>query len=243
MPCGGRRFWARPTSEAARSREHRRSGGRRWAQLILWGSALAAALGVASGASADCTATAIVGLDSTYINGWSSIGPIPGEALGQTFYAPYTAILSITLWRVWYDTPDASVWRIFIIPVDSTGEPIVEQFLQDGPTLKFTYGDSINPTPFRFVFDPPVQLPSPGTYELAVQGDYCNGDFLIASDGNDDYPDGVAWKHHREEYCLYYPAPFPTAYPNVDLPFRVEFCTDGTPARPTSWGHIKALYH
>ncbi len=189
-----------------------------------------------------CASSTTVGLDTSYINTWALIGQAGGEAVGETFVAPYTDILAITLWRSYWDTPNGSIWRIFVLGVDSAGRPDNNEIIQDGPSLYIWSGDGVHPTPFRFVFNPPIHLPSVGTYELAVQADSCFGNFLVAGDLNDDYPDGIGWYHGRENFCEYKPRSQPEALPDRDLNFLVEFCPPETPAHPTSWGRIKSLY-
>jgi hypothetical protein len=167
-----------------------------------------------------------------------------GFAAGQTFMAPQTEIQSITAWRSAYGIDNVAVWRVFVMALDSTGVPDVTHILRNGPTLVNEYGDGVHPTPFRFVFDPPVVLPAPGEYEFAIQGDQCGGVFDLASiDGDGStYPSGVLWYHGRQaSHCSGIPAPYPDRYPNSDLAFTVEFCP-ATPVRPTTWGRIKAVF-
>jgi hypothetical protein len=189
-----------------------------------------------------CQGQTTVGLDTAYVN---DIAPLElGEAVGQTFHAPTTEIVAITAWRSVYWTDNGSVWRIFVMGLDSLGVPDVNQIIQNGPTLKIQYGDGSHPTAFRFVFDPPIQLPKSGEYEFAIQGDQCVGYFDLAGCGGDGsaYPDGVLWDHGRMTVCAGYPRPGPQAYPLSDLAFTVEFCPSGTPVVPTTWGRIKSQY-
>jgi hypothetical protein len=182
-------------------------------------------------------------LDTSYVNQFYTVEL--GHAAGQTFFAPQTEIQAITAWRSAFWTNNVSVWRMFIMAVDSTtGVPDPNQILQNGPTLVNAYGDGVHPTPFRFVFDPPVVLPAPGEYEFAIQGDQCDGVFDLAGNESDGsaYPSGVFWLHGRQAtYCYGIPSEYPDRYADSDLAFTVEFC-EATPVTPTTWGHIKALY-
>ena len=188
-----------------------------------------------------CASSKVAGLDTSYIDTYSDIY-LQGEASGETFFAPYTEIVSITLWRPVFQQNNGAVWRIFIMGVDSLGVPDVNSIIQDGPTLSIPYGDGVHPTPFKFVFAPPVQLPSVGEYELAVQGDQCAGVFDIAGDSHDDYPGGIYWFHRREDLCEYRPRSHPSAFADEDMVFQIEFCVPETPVRRSTWGSIKALY-
>jgi hypothetical protein len=174
----------------------------------------------------------------------NSIAPVDlGFAVGQTFLAQQTEIQAITAWRSTYWTDNVAVWRIFVMALDSAGVPDVTQILRNGPTLVNEYGDGIHPTPFRFVFDPPIVLSAPGEYEFAIQGDQCHGVFDLASvDGDGSaYPDGVFWLHGRQAtYCYGFPAGYPDRYGDSDLAFTVEFCA-ATLVTPASWGRIKAV--
>src|SRR5439155_10061095 len=123
---------------------------------------------------------------------------------------------------------NGGVWRIFIMGVDANGVPDVYNIIQDGPSLSIPYGDSIHPTPFTFVFDPPVHLPNVGLYEFAIQGEYCGSFFTVAADGHDDYPDGICWYHGRESPCEYRPRYQPVGDKNIDIVFQMEFCAAGT---------------
>jgi hypothetical protein len=89
------------------------------------------------------------------------------------------------------------------------------------------------------VFDPPLVLPKPGTYEFAIQGESCGEAFDLACSCSDEYPLGQLWQHGRNFECEL-AAPDPV--PSYDLFFSVEFCSSVTPVLPRTWGAIKASY-
>ncbi len=161
-----------------------------------------------------------------------------GKAVGQTFFAPETVITAITAWRYVGQSSNYSIWNIHVLPVDSLGFPDVHHILRSGPTLQVTDGDDIHETPFRFVFDPPLVLPKPGTYEFAIQGEYCDEAFDLAVSCSDKYPLGQLWEHNRNLECI---LGNPRRLP-YDLFFSVEFCGAATLVLPRTWGAIKASY-
>jgi hypothetical protein len=81
-------------------------------------------------------------------------------------------------------------------------------------------------------------LPKPGTYEFAIQGEYCDEAFDLAFSCSDKYPLGQLWEHNRNSKCI---LGNPTRLP-YDLFFSVEFCSLATPVLPRTWGAIKASY-
>ena len=118
---------------------------------------------------ADPCQTESTGIDTTLANCHSTVEL--GEAFGQSFFARDTLVSAITVWREYYDTPNDSIWHMYVMALDSAGRPDVTRLIADGPTQRIIDGDGVNNTPFRFVFDPPLSLPSPGEYEFAIQGD------------------------------------------------------------------------
>jgi len=166
-----------------------------------------------------------------------------GEALGQTFYAERTVIQSITVWRVAYEAHYVDGMRVFVMPTDSLGEPDVPNMIVAGPSVFHTDGDGVHPTPFEFVFDPPLKLPRSGEYEFAVQADPCWGiwDILDVSASRDPYPQGNLWLHSRwiDNPCHLRTRPAPYG---GDLCFSIRFCDAATPVKRTSWGQLKSIY-
>ncbi len=165
-----------------------------------------------------------------------------GEALGQTFLAQDTLIESITVWRVSWEANYVYGMRIFVMPTDSLGEPDVRNMILAGPSIFHTDGDGVHPTPFEFVFDPPLRLPRPGTYEFAVQSDPCDGIWDILDVGKrGDYLEGNLWLHSRsiDSDCPLRSRPAPYG---GDLCFNVRFLVPTTPVKRTSWGSLKRGY-
>jgi hypothetical protein len=184
--------------------------------------------------------TESVGIDTALANCHSTVEL--GEGFGQSFLATDTLISAITVWRAYYDTPNDSIWHLYLMALDSAGVPDVTRLIADGPTLRIINGDGVSDTPFRFAFDPPLRLPSLGEYEFAIQGDGCRGVFQIVQDCNDDYKDGVLWVHDRVTFPPCHLRGGPASYPTADLVFTVEFCSPAVPTLPATWGRVKASY-
>ena len=173
----------------------------------------------------------------------ASGGVFLGEALGQTFQAEGLQIESITVWRVPWQAGYVYGIHIYVVPTDSLGEPSVANMLLDGPTVFNAGGDGIHPTPFEFVFDPPLGLPRLGLYEFAVQSDPCGGIWdILTVGGADYYPAGYAWVHSRSTGLDCPLRGNPAGYPNADLCFRVRYCDIPTPIQKATWGHLKVIY-
>lgn len=164
-----------------------------------------------------------------------------GDALGQVFSVKEDTLISaITVWRWAGQDSNLAGWHLWLAKADSTGRPIPGSVLLDGPTLPGRYGDGVTPTPFRFEFDPSFVLPGPGNYEFAINDSPCYGTIRMLANTNNAYPGGGAWLHGRSLYCLL--RDYPGELPNVDLIFQIEFCQTTTPARPETWGRVKATY-
>jgi hypothetical protein len=178
-----------------------------------------------------------VGLDTSCAN--TSAPLFLGGAIGETFLARDTLISSVTVWRVAAQDTNGIGIHLFILETDSTGAPNPSAVLLNGPTVRVLYGDGIHPIRFDFMFDPPFALPRPGTYGIVVQGNPCYGTVNLIADDRDDYSDGSVWFFGRSDCYL---RSFPKNYPGADLIFTIVFCSTATPARPSTWGEIKARY-
>jgi hypothetical protein len=211
--------------------------GRLLASVLL--SAFALGMGAEACFARNCDPTT-TGIDTSY-GDCHSTGEL-GEGLGQSFFAPDTLISAITVWRAYYDTPNDSIWHIYILPLDSVGVPDVATPISDGPTLRIIDGDGEHDTPFRFAFDPPLRLPSPGEYEFAIQGDGCRGVFQIVQNCSNAYPSGMLWVHDRVTFPPCHLRGGPASYPTADLVFTVEFCQSTVPTLPVTLGKVKAIY-
>lgn len=210
-----------------------------------WAIVLGTALLGTSGAGADSAngcVPSFVSVDTSHANNYAA-GRC-GAALGETFVAEQTLISSITVWRPAFLTPLGIGYKLWITEVDSTGRPDVDRPIQEGPVMRFIYGDGIHPIEMKFVLDPPVVLPRPGQYYFAVQ-DYCGSSSLVLlRDSTNSYPGGHIWKNDITcfEACSYLRA-FMLSFPDEDLVFTVEFCGDApTPVRGRSWGELKIKY-
>ena len=162
-----------------------------------------------------------------------------GQAVGQPFKAADLPIRRITVWRPAVDDTNLFGIHLFLLRTDSLGAPDVRPLLLDGPRLVVPYGDGQHHVRFDFMFDPPYQLPGPGTYCLALQASPCYGVWNLVADSDDHYPDGSLWHFSRSDCFL---RDFPQNYPGADLIFEVEYCDMVTPTRGTTWGKLKVHY-
>ena len=165
-----------------------------------------------------------------------------GEAVGQTFFAPATALHSISVWRVAEQDSYPSGLRLYVCNVDSTGMPLTQSLLFPARMLTLPFGDGIHPQEFRYVFDPPAVLPAVGRYCFFIQAYPCLywSDLLV--DAHDGYIDGSFWRTGRSIEGCDVLREFPSNSSSLDLIFTVEFCDQTTPVRRSSWGAIKRLY-
>lgn len=183
-----------------------------------------------------------VALDTSLAN--SSGGAFLGEAPGQTFMARDTLIRSLTVWRVASEDTNLFGMHLYVTETDSTGMPLTDHVVLDGPTVYNPYGDGLHPIPFEFVLDPPAALPRPGLYAFFLAMTPCVlGYFdLIGREGDKDvYPEGHVWWTGRSLTCALRPAVMSNAA--ADFIFRVEFCSTAiVPTLRTTWGELKVLY-
>jgi hypothetical protein len=212
-------------------------------QRILTSMLLIGAVFVTSGpncvAAQDC-AYATVGIDTSAGNCHTTVEL--GYGLGETFLAPDTLISAITVWRWYYDANNDSIWHLYVLGLDSGGRPDVTKLIHDGPNLQNAFGNGIDDIPFRFLFDPPLSLPSPGTYAFVVQAENCGAVAEILENCTDDYPDGELWVHDRVTQPPCHLRPYPTGYPGADLVFSVDFCHLAVPTVPSTLARVKAMY-
>jgi hypothetical protein len=173
----------------------------------------------------------------------NSGGAFLGHCPGQTFLTHDTVMRSLTVWRVPEEYFFDIGMHLYVTETDSTGFPLLNRVVVEGPTLVL-FGDGVNPTPFRWDFDPPVILPRPGTYAFFVCQDPCLVYFDVLTTAEDVglYPDGISWCTERSAACNLY-GTWPDPFPRGDLIFQVEFCRDApTPVRGATWGEVKVLY-
>ncbi len=191
---------------------------------------------------ADPCTPVTVGLDASQAN--TSASPFLGEAPGQTFMARDTLIRSLTVWRVAVEDTNLYGMHLYFTNTDSTGTPLVNQIVINGPTVYNPYGDGIHPIPFQFVFESPVGLPRPGEYAFfiaitpCIPGGYF--DILGRMSTADLYPDGHFWWTGRSATCSLHGL---KSNPVADLCFEIEFCHAATtPVRRQTWGQLKQRY-
>jgi hypothetical protein len=166
-----------------------------------------------------------------------------GDAVGEVFYAPDTLVSSITIWRQSFLDSNFVGVKLYVANVDSLGRPNPLSLILDGPTVYHVLGDSIHPTPFQFVFNPPLVLPHPGKYEVAFQGNPCGSSFFFIYANNNPFAEGTLWWHGQTSGSGCRLRRDPTEYPIQDLVFQIDFCQPTVPARRETWGYIKGVYH
>ena len=168
-----------------------------------------------------------------------------GESPGQTFFAPESLLKSLTVWRVAVQDTHYLGLVLRITPTDDLGVPLASPLLYEGPTIRNFYGDGVNPTPFRWEFDPPFVLPGIGTYAFFISPNHCSPgvfDLVGRYPGGDTYSDGSFWWTQRS-LAADCPLRGPMNHnPDADLAFDIEFCRSVTPTRRTTWGEVKLLY-
>jgi hypothetical protein len=177
-----------------------------------------------------------IGLDPSQAN--TSGGAFLGHGIGQTFAARDTLIRSLTVWRV---EPTSTIGiHLYIVGTDSTGTPDATRIIQDGPTLSIP-GDGTYPVEFKWTFDPPVALPSPGEYAFFLFQDPCAIYFdVLGTTDSALYADGQGWGTGRSDCVMN--GDLHTAS-GADVIFQIEFCHDVvTPTRKASWGKLKTIY-
>jgi hypothetical protein len=197
-------------------------------------------LQAATSMSGECKPTS-VGLDTTLASGYG--GSNLGHSVGQSFLAPTRLLRSIAVWRAAIQATNAVGMHLYIVAADSAGRPQLDQVVLDGPTLVRTDGDGVHDTEFRWTFDPLLELPGTGTYAFFLRQDPCTAYFdVIATDEPGAYPQGQAWSTQRADLLgcrLRAPA---DSYPDADLIFNAEFCSDAVPVQRRSWGQVKTIY-
>jgi hypothetical protein len=168
-----------------------------------------------------------------------------GSAIGQTFLAEDTVITRVTVWRPPNNRSVVGA-HLYITGVDANGRPDVGQILLDGPTL--TVFDSAPPGQFielSFLLDPPLALPSPGTYAFFLQNAGCLTAAawqIVASNAN-PYPSGMHWLTGRVDNSPCHLRAVIGGEDNTDLLFDIEFCSSGiTSSHAKSWGSLKVIY-
>ena len=206
--------------------------------LVLAASGLIAS--VASDRSwSDCQPSS-VGVDTSQAT--SATATALGDAVGEVFYAPDTLVTAVTIWRQAFLDSNIVGLKLYVANVDSTGRPIPQSLVLDGPTVYHILGDGIHPTPFRFEFNPPLVLPHRGTYEFAFQSRPCGSSFFFIYNNTNALPQGSLWWHGQTSNSGCRLRTGPQEYPTQDLVFEVEFCQSATPTLSETWGHLKHVY-
>ena len=194
-------------------------------------------------AIADPCMLVAAGLDSTYTN--YAFGPDLGQAIGQSFWADDTVITSVTMWRPPNNRSVIGA-NMFIVGTDSLGVPMHGKIYGQAQTLYVHDSEPPgNIIVMRFVFVPPIVLPTPGEYAFLVQAEGCFAGtaFLLSADhGRNDYAKGIYWLTGRSITSCMLPR-IAGGGGNDDFVFRIEYCRDSVvPAVRWSWGRLKMLY-
>ena len=164
------------------------------------------------------------------------------RGFGQVFAAPETLVRAITIWRPALPDTDWLPRQVIITEVDSTGQPDVFRILLHGPVLVRLAGDGVHPVEYRFVFEPPLELPRRGRFFADFIVADCFGAIQLLASTADPYADGQAWFTFGNRYACGYPTHPTDEGASIDLAFKVEFCEGTTDSRSKSWGQIKLIY-
>lgn len=209
-----------------------------------WTVALCLCLGVwgrPCSASSSCAGTVIEVPPPPNAPADSFLFAFDTRRIGETFYADRTELRAISVWRTLAWDISECATQIVIMPVDSTGKPVME-ILVWGPTVAHGPGDGVHPVEFKFVFDPPVELPHPGQYFFALGFPDCFCAMYLITDTHNPYPQGQPWYIFGNRYACGVPMHPSLDWPNWDMAFRVELCDPTTPTKRRSWGELKLLY-
>src|SRR5438093_1323147 len=127
-----------------------------------------------------------VSLADTTAFAWSCRG------VSQTFVvASDTLIAAVTIWGPPRGMTDYWPRTLFVVGTFPDGAPNADIALFGPQSLVVPYADPVNPIPYRFVCDPPIRLPGPGTYAIVIQAAYDNVFFVAATNSN-PYGEGYA---------------------------------------------------
>jgi hypothetical protein len=159
----------------------------------------------------------------------------------QEFFANYTLIHSISVWRPASQVVNAIPRHLYITDVLPNGTPNTDAILLGDSPLVILNGDGVNPVEYRWVFDPPFALPHKGTFFFDLLAERFDV-FSILATKVDRYPDGSIWDSDPVALCNQ-PGGV-TVDPDLgDFAFEIQFCVAGaTPTRATTWGAVKTIY-
>ena len=223
-------------------------------RLVCW--AIAASIGLAGHSPAaarlsaagtrfdhtDGCALVSVVVDTALADRDSWVGTFDGEATGETFQANDPLVSSIAVWRIAVEATDTAPMKLWITEVDSTGMPLTDRVVLDGPWISYPYGDGVHPTKIQYSFDPPFALPHRGEFFFAIQ-ELCYGYFGLLASSSDAYSGGSAWRTGRSFLSGCGLRPYPSRLLHPDLVFTIVFCRDTTTSvRRMGWGRLKAMY-
>ena len=137
----------------------------RWRPILLVG-----VLGII--APCLCMAAVECPTESLFVDpvSWTnSMSAMWGQAPGETFVAEDTLISAITVWRYPSQTGNNAPLKLWIVEVDSSGRPMADKVVLDGPVIQVFGGDGIHPIEIRFGLGAPAVLPRRGKFAFFVQ--------------------------------------------------------------------------
>jgi hypothetical protein len=177
---------------------------------------------------------------------WNTSRPADlGSAVGQTFLAEDTLITGITVWLP-PNFPSSIGAHLYVTGVDATnGRPNTGDILLDGPTV--LANNNVPPGQFIdmvFELNPPLALPSPGSYAFFIRTEHCSpGSWYIVANNTNPYSNGLSWLTGRIDTTPCRLRPVVGSDASTDLLFDIAFCSTRTTAnRPVSWGRMKVIY-
>jgi hypothetical protein len=196
-------------------------------------------MGIDATAIADtCASGHSIGVDISEWDEWA-FGYL-GRAVVQTFFAEDTLISAITVWRQSSENLNFNGIYIYVGETDSTGMPLTDHILAQGPTLQ-RLGDGVSPAEYRYVFDPPLAVPRRDTLAAYFVSNPCGDTFNLFRAKDTQYTAGSLWRTWRGgQVCGL--RPNPEHLPEWDLCFTVEFCNLTTPTKRSTWGELKQRY-
>ena len=190
----------------------------------------------------ECPAATELGIDTAYAD--TFVVALLGRVWGQAFYAPHTAVKSITVWRRPVPPLNLDPMQLWITKAEPDGRPLLDEILLEGPAIVITEGaPRVAPDRVRYEFEPPFELPEVGTYWFGVKEAWCSAAFQLLATTLDVSPELSAWRlEPATQNCLGIgccPDDYDQAF---DLIYTIEFCDGAIQIDSGSWGRVKATY-
>src|SRR5206468_1420660 len=109
-----------------------------------------------SSAVADCSSSE-VGVSPAFADTFAV--PVQCRGVSQVFEADDTLVTAITLWSVPTKLFDSQPRTLFVTGAVDSAAPDIHNVIYGPRTVVHLDTDPINPIPYRFEFQPPLQLP------------------------------------------------------------------------------------